>query len=321
MSTNARAATGASRRSARAAGAAAAAALLAIGAVAALSWAAGSRLSAAVPRYVGDAPADLGARSVAIDGAAGRIAGWYAAGTPGGGAVLLLHGLRSDRRQMLERARWLRRDGYAVLLVDLPAHGESAGERIGFGLHEADGVRAALGWLQRELPRERIGAIGVSLGAAALVYAAPAGLHAAVLESAYATIDDAARNRLRLRLGAGAQALAPLLLWQLPLRLGVTAQALQPLARIGELRTPVLVAGGDADRHATPQETARLHAAARAPKSLWLVPGAGHVDLHAHDAAAYRARIAPFLAAHLRGKDAAASTTIGLRQDRPRGSP
>jgi len=51
--------------------------------------------------------------------------------------VLLLHGVRADRREMLGRARFLNRLGYGILLIDLPAHGESPDDHITFGAREA----------------------------------------------------------------------------------------------------------------------------------------------------------------------------------------
>jgi len=104
------------------------------------------------------------------------------------GSVLLLHGLRSDRLQMLARARFLTAAGYFVLLIDLPAHGESSGDRITFGMREGKGVEAALDYLRQRFPRDRIGVIGVSLGAASLVLSHPARPpDAVVLESMYPT--------------------------------------------------------------------------------------------------------------------------------------
>ena len=138
-------------------------------------WGAGEVLSHPHPSNVGAPPPDLAAHPIQTHTTAGDlVSGWMVPGQQGMGAVLLLHGVRADRRQMLERARFLHRLGYAVLLVDLPAHGASAGQRITFGLAEAEGAKAALAYLARELPAERAGVIGVSLGAAALVLARPA---------------------------------------------------------------------------------------------------------------------------------------------------
>jgi uncharacterized protein len=278
----------------------------------ALLAAAGEALSWPATRAIGAAPGDLHAENVllplapaAAAGASGQaavspaVAAWFARGKPGAGAVLLLHGVRADRRAMLARARFLQQAGYAVMLLDLPSHGESSGGRITFGWREADGVKAAMAWLRSTLPGEKIGVIGVSLGAAALVFS---GQHpdAAVLESMYPTITEAVEDRLQARLGQAGRAAAPLLLWQLPIRLGIGAGQLEPVAGMGSFATPVLIASGSADQHTTEAETRRIFQAAREPKQLWLAKGAAHVDLHAHGAAEYEKVVGAFLASHLR---------------------
>lgn len=260
----------------------------------------GEALSRPALRKVGAAPAALNAANVLLPMAGGgKLAGWYAGGEAGAGAVLLLHGVRADRSAMLGRAALLRREGYGVLLVDLPAHGESGGDRITFGWREAAGVKVALAWLRRTAPGERYGVIGVSLGAASLLYSGEK-VDAAVLESMYPAISDAVEDRLGTRLGALGRAAAPLLLWQLPFRLGVDPDQLRPIDRIGAMGAPLLIASGGEDRHTTWAETRRLYDAARQPKVLLEVPGAAHVDLQAHDPAAYAAAVLPFLKRHLR---------------------
>lgn len=270
----------------------------------AVLFTAGEVLSAPAPASIGRPPAALlDAQVVGFDSeAGGRIAGWFARGAPGRGAVLLLHGVRGDRRQMLARAQALHGRGYSVLLIDLPAHGESSGVRISFGHHEAEGVRASLRFLAQTLPGEKMAVVGVSLGAAAFVLAeaAPAP-NAVVLESMYPTIEEAVADRLRQRAGAFGAACAPLLLTQLPLRLGITAQALRPIDRLSNLRAPVLIVAGTADRYTTQAETQRLFAAAAEPKELWLVEGAGHQDLYRYDPRGYEQRVFGFLARQLGG--------------------
>lgn len=264
---------------------------------------AGEVLTRPVRAVIGEPPAGLRAESVRLPFGDGQhLAGWFLPGRPGEGAVLLLHGVRGNRLQMLARAQWLQHEGIASLLVDLPAHGESSGERIGFGRPEAPAVDAALTWLRVRQPGERLAALGVSLGGASLLFARrePA-LNAVVLESVYPTIDEAVRNRLAMRLGpATAQALTPLLLAQVPWRLGFGTDQLRPVEAIRGLASPVLVASGSLDAHTPWPETEALFAAAREPKALWRVDGAAHVDLHAFSPADYEARIGPWLHAHLR---------------------
>lgn len=252
-------------------------------------------------RAVGQAPPDLQARSLRLPYGQGEtLSAWMLRGQPGQGAVLLLHGVRADRREMLGRARFLNQLGYAVLLPDLPAHGESSGEQITYGLHEAEGVRAAMSMLRRELPDEKLGVIGVSLGAASFVLAhAQPAPSAVVLESMFPSITEAVNARLRLVLGAPGPALAPLLLWQLPLRLSVSASQLQPIAEMATVHSPMLIVAGTADQHTPLAETLRIFDAAAAPKDLWLVQDAAHVDLHAFAPRDYEARVGAFLARHL----------------------
>lgn len=262
---------------------------------------AGEMLSRPAARLIGRPPPDLHAVPVTVSGPShSHVSGWYAQGSRGHGAVLLLHGVRSDRRQMIERARLFAREGYAVLLIDLPAHGESDGERITFGLREADGVKAALGFLRRKLPGEPMAVVGVSLGAASVVLAkARPAPDAVVLESMYPTITEAVTDRLTRRLGSAGSVLAPLLLWQLPLRLGIGTEDLRPIDAISSLQAPVLIASGTQDLHTTLAESRRIFDAARQPKEFWAVEGAAHVDLYTHGPKAYESRVLPFLARYL----------------------
>ncbi|HEY3517913.1 MAG TPA: alpha/beta hydrolase [Gammaproteobacteria bacterium] len=190
---------------------------------------------------------------------------------------------------------------HSVLLIDLPAHGESEGDRITFGFREAKGVSAALAFLRGRLPSERIGVIAVSLGAASLIYSNPSRApDAVVLESVYPTIKEAVEARLALRLGDIGKSMAPLLLGQLPLRLGISRNDLQPIVRLPKLGAPVLIVAGAEDLHTTLPETQRLFAAAQSPKELWIMDGAAHVNLYDYGPAAYEAKVVTFLARHLR---------------------
>ncbi len=263
----------------------------------------GETMLASAQCAIGNPPAELAAVSHRVPKANGEeIASWLVQGRPGAGVILLLHGVRSSRWQMVERAKFLKQSGYSILLIDLPAHGESDGEHITYGLEETQGVVAALKFIRKKFPDEKIGIIGASLGAATAVFAqnlpATPTADVMVLESMFPTLADATGDRMELLFGKRARWLAVFLLWQLPLRLGISAVELQPIESLKKLKMPVLIASGSVDRHTTVAETQRIFSAANAPKEIWIVEGAAHQDLHAFAPAAYQAKVSKFLEKH-----------------------
>ena len=267
----------------------------------------GLSLSAPVQATIGPPPPELsGAQPVSIPSASGSLLrGWWLPGQPGAGAVVLMHGVRANRLQLVERARLLAGRGSAVLLFDFQAHGESAGRRITFGKLEGFDAAAAVRSARDHAPEERVGAIGISLGgAAALLGPGPLDVDALVLESAYPTIDAALDNRLRVGLGrivgpVAGPVLGPLFKLLLPPILGAAPRELRPVDRVGEVRVPVLIASGAADTSTTLAETRDIFAQVRSEGELWMVPGAGHVDLQRFDPAAYNRVVLDFLERHL----------------------
>jgi len=276
--------------------------------IAAVLWA-GDHLTAAAPAPDRPPPAELAVRSLSIaSGADGTLAAWFVPGRPRAGAVILLHGVRSNKRSMAARARFLSNLGLALLLVDLQAHGASSGSRITFGHREAADVAAAVSELEKLAPGERIGVLGVSLGAAAAVLSdAKPRYAAAVLESLYPTIEEAVAARLQMHLGVPGPWLGPLLLAQLGPRLDVRPEQLRPVDHVAAIAAPVLLVHGSLDRHTPLAQARRVYDAIRAPKSLYVVEGAAHVDLHAYAGAAYERRVGSFLAEHLRSESPAPS--------------
>jgi len=265
-------------------------------------WLAGSALSAPVNQSVGNVPPDLNGRRVEFSSASGAtIRGWLIDGRKEGGAIVLLHGLRANRLSMVERARFLSRAGYAVLLFDFQAHGESTGQHITFGGLESMDAQAAVDFLHHAVPDEKIGLIGVSMGGAAALLASPKlDVQAFVLEMVYPTISEAVINRLTMRLGKYASVLTPLLTSQLKPRLGVAAQALRPIDKVKNITAPKLFIAGAEDEHTTIEESVRLFDAACEPKQIWIVNGAKHQDLHKAAKEQYEKRVLDFFQQTLR---------------------
>ncbi len=273
----------------------------------------GLKLSSPAPATIGPPPPGLpGAEAVEIASASGSVLhGWWVPGTvPGGGAVVLMHGVWENRLRMVPRARVLQQHGFSVLLFDLQAHGESPGRRITFGRVEGLDAAAAVRFVRSRVPGERVGAVGVSLGGAAAVLGpAPLPVDALVLESVYPDIEAALSNRLRAGLGGVAgrlftPLLAPVFEWLLPPILGVTPDQLRPIDHIGSATAPILVASGSVDDRTPLDEARALFDHAAEPKRFWAVPGAAHVDLERFGPDQYWSHILPFLAETLQNRAA-----------------
>lgn len=282
---------------------------LGVGAVAAavllvlvVAWMAGTGLSAPAPKKIGKLPPDLRGRDVEFRSQSGALLrGWFLPGREGAGAVILMHGVRASRLDMIPRARFLSAAGYAVLLFDFQAHGESTGAAITTGYLESRDARAAIDLVRAEAPGERVGVVGVSMGGAALALAEPAPrVEAAVFEMVYPTIEQAIDDRLRMSLGGWGVVFRPLLTAQLKLRLGISADDLHPVDHIGGVAYPKLFIAGAEDRHTTLEESRQFFAAAGEPKEFWIVEGARHQDLHALKRREYEERVLGLFEKHLR---------------------
>lgn len=220
-------------------------------------------------------------RLTAVDGIA-LTANYWPGADERAPAVLLLHGLGGSRSQFDTLGETLAARGYAVLAPTFRAHGESGGNLRSFGLFEARDAHAAMAWLKAKRPGGKTGVVGLSLGGAAALLgeAGPLQADGVILIAVFSDIHPAIRNRLSPQLGTFLSAIGePLLAAQSRWRFGVSADAISPIRAIPQLRAPLLIIGGERDRYTPADETRSLFAAANAPKSMWLVPGADHNEV------------------------------------------
>lgn len=267
----------------------------------AASWIFGSVYSAACNHPVA-LPQNLAVEQVTFPSKSGStIHGWLVVSETNRGVVILQHGVHADKSTLVERARFLSQAGYAVLLFDFQAHGESIGRQITFGYLESRDSRAAVEFVKKRFPGKPIGVIGVSLGAAAEALAKPPlDVQAMVFESMYSTIVDATKDRIEIRLGPLGRCLSPLLTTQIKLRSDCSTDDLRPIASVAKITAPKLFLAGTADRETKFSEAKEIFASAAEPKMFVPFEGAKHQDLLDFAPKQYKKVVLEFLDTNLK---------------------
>jgi alpha-beta hydrolase superfamily lysophospholipase len=250
-------------------------------------------------------PADLTVEALTFGPADARLEGWLVRGTPGAPAVVLGHGFKSSREEMLPWARFLRDAGYNVLLFDTRACGQSGGATVGLGAIEAQNIELAVRSAKDAFATSRIGVLGISLGAGAAILAAADDreISAVVADSAW-TDQELQLSRLSfLPVGTLRIPLPPLGIAAVNAMAGTDVTKARPIDAIARIspRPLFLIHSADDDNATTTVDGARrLFDAAGEPKQIWIAPRGGHVGAINAFPDEYRSRVLAFLAGALR---------------------
>jgi dipeptidyl aminopeptidase/acylaminoacyl peptidase len=227
------------------------------------------------------------------------LSGWLSRITPQAPVIILTHGTPGNRVSMLQRAAFLYKHGYNVLLFDFQSYGQSQGVMSTLGMVESEDILAAISFLHSlpETMYSKIGVLGLSMGATAAVLAASrsSDIVALVAESCPVDAtrvladvpDDSAREADR-KLVEDVY--------------GVDITRARPIDYVNKLagRTAIFFINGDADNITPLPGMQALYQTAGAPKQYWIVPNAGHAQSFAIDPSGYMQRVDEFFDTYLR---------------------
>jgi pimeloyl-ACP methyl ester carboxylesterase len=198
-----------------------------------------------------------------------------------GAVIVFVHGLGSNREDLLDQAALLHKYGYGALLFDLRNSGESQGTITTLGYLEAGDVRAAVDYLlsRPDVNPQRIGLLGMSMGGATVLRAAARipEVRAVVAEAAYTSIEDNLAHGVRALTGLPPFPFAPLVAWFGELQSGLDIRLVRPIDDVGKIAPrPLLLVHGDQDALVPAENAQALYQAAGEPKQVYIVRGAGH---------------------------------------------
>jgi dienelactone hydrolase len=204
-----------------------------------------------------------------------RLRGWYVP-SKNGAAVISFPGRKGTQKP----ARMLARHGYGVLLFDRRGEGESEGDPNGWGWAGYRDVDAAVRFLGRrpDVEQGRIGGIGLSVGGEMMLEAAAKthGLDAIVSEGAGERSVREVLDMTSASKWIGLPSYATLTAGISLFSNDAPPPSLKELvARISP--TPVFFIYGEHGQAGERNLNPTYYAAADAPKTLWEVPGSGHV--------------------------------------------
>jgi pimeloyl-ACP methyl ester carboxylesterase len=259
------------------------------------------------------APADLAVEDLRFNAGADsellrsgpELAGWTIHTVHGAPAVVLVHGFKTSREEMLPWARFLHDAGYNVLLFDTRGCGKSGGATVGLGATEPRDISLAVELARDQFGTTKVAVLGISLGAGAAILAAADDprISAVVADSAW-TDQDLQLSRLSfLPVGPLRVPLPPYGVAAVNALVGADVTKARPLDAIARIspRPILLIHSADDDNATTPVEGARkLFAAAGEPKELWVAPRGSHVGAINAFPDEYRARVIAFLRGALR---------------------
>jgi len=228
------------------------------------------------------------------------IRAWLALARPGAPAVVLVHGFKTSRAEMVPWARFLHDAGYNALLFDLRGSGDSGGGTIGLGATEARDIVEAVQTAGEAFHTDKVAVLGISLGAGAAILAAADDprIAAVVADSAWTDQDFQLARLGFIDLGGVRLPLPPLGVPAVNLMVGADVTKARPLDVIARIapRPLLLIHSADDGNATTPLAGAqRLYAAAGEPKELWIAPSGGHVGAINSYPDEYRARVLAFL--------------------------
>lgn len=222
-----------------------------------------------------------------------ELKGWFIPNKKSDAVVIVGHGYPFDKANILQ-ATWFLADNYNMLLFDFRYFGESEGSYSTGGVKESKDILAALEFLKKK-NFTKIGAIGFSMGGAAILMSESKDLDAIVIDSSYANFDLIIESVYSMFPGFLKLPFVWLSKFYGLLFLRINVNEASPLNSIETFDSPILLIHGEKDSQISVRNAHLLYENSNKNKTeLWIVPDTDHGMAFALYENEYKKRVLEF---------------------------
>ena len=236
-----------------------------------------------------------------------RLYGWWMATGADAPTIVLIHGVKKNRTDVLRAAIVLCEAGFNVLVFDGRAHGSSEGRFVTYGFFERRDVESAIDWLieHKQIDRRRLGLAGESMGAAIALQVAAHNqwIGAVWADSPFASLRRVSAEFLERVTRLPGSLLNPVVWTTMRVanyRGKFDVLAVDPLALAARITCPVYLVHGTADELIATAHSQNIHDALGGEKHLWFIEGARHARGVRHARRDYAERLVNFFTEKLK---------------------
>ncbi len=233
------------------------------------------------------------------------LSGWYCKPEKPRAVIILCHGVDSNRKGMMPKARLLYKAGFSVMMFDFRTRGESGGKLCTIGNLEVEDLLAAVAQVHANPKNSSlpIGVLGDSMGGAVAIMGAAreSSISAVVAESPFDRLDHAVANHFSALFGKAAFLFCAPVTFVGEKFIGAEASSISPLDEIDRIDPrPLLLIADAKDDLCRQSEVEALFQKAGTGKKLWVVPDAGHIQACNVAPAEYERRVVEFFKENLK---------------------
>ena len=251
-------------------------------------------------------PTDVGLASeeVTIQNNEGQRLYGYVAPSNNGAYVMLQHGYKADRSDLLEEAKILQEAGYGILISSVRAHDKNDGDKIMFGINEIHDLQAWYDYLlDLGVTPGMIGVLGNSLGAymaSRLVVDNP-DISALVMVSSFSSLTDTLNVTIPYMTGLPAFPFVTAIQAWAEFFSGIKSTQIDTTLMVKQMcNTPLLIMQGGADKVVSVASGEWIYEAATCDsKELWFEPDVEHVSFDVQKPVEFKRRLLAFFDSHL----------------------